>query len=148
MGGGDHADGIALVIPGELLADMHLCGGGKVRGFRSQRQRIFTLSVGEPGACAVVHHDVPLIPAALIVLVKDAADHHERFVSVFALGIDLDGRAVRREIGNLADFFQVHIGADEDAFTVFANGLHAAGPAKNDLSAAVRTIGSWLGHRE
>jgi len=147
MGGGDHADGIALVIPGELLPDMHLCSSGKVRRFRSQRQRIFALRVGEPGACAVVHHGVPLIPAALIVLIKDAADHNKRFVTVLAFGIDLNRRAVRREIGDLADFPQVHIRADEDAFAIFANGLDATGPAKNDLGTAVGTVSDGLAHR-
>src|SRR5260370_25099864 len=148
MCGRDHAHDIALIAPGELLADVDLRGGGKIRRFRSQRQRVFTLRVGAPCACAVVHHDVPLIPAALIVFIKDAANHNERLVAVFAFGIDLNGRAVRREIGDLAYFFQVHILADEHTFSKFAYGLHAAGPAKNDLGTTVRTIGNWLGHRE
>jgi hypothetical protein len=91
---------------------------------------------------------VPLIPAALIVFIKDAANNNERLAAVFAFGIDLNGRAVRREIGDLADSFQVYIRADEDAFAEFAYGLYAAGPAKNDLGAAVRTVGNWLSHLE
>src|SRR5260370_5867177 len=148
MCGSDHAHDIALIAGGELVADVELRGGGKIGGVRSQRQGVFTLGVGEPCACAVVHHDVPLVPAALIVFIKDAANHNERLAAVLAFGIDLNGRAVRREIGDLADLFQVHIRADEDALAKFANGLHAAGPAKNDLGTAVRTVGNGLSHCE
>src|SRR2546429_3614933 len=36
----------------------------------SDLKRVFTLRVREPCACAVVHHDVPLVPAALIVRIR------------------------------------------------------------------------------
>ena len=91
MRGRDYADGIALVAPGELLAHVDLGNGGKVLRLRRPRQRVFTLRVGEPCARAVVHHDVPLVPAALIVFIKDAANHNEGLVAVFAFGIDLNG---------------------------------------------------------
>ena len=48
----------------------------------------------------------------------------------------------------MTDFLQVDIRAHENAFAVFADRLHAAGPAKNNLRATVRTIGSRLRHRE
>jgi hypothetical protein len=144
----DDTHGVALVAPGELLADVELGGGGKIRRFRREGKRVFTLRVGEPGAGAVVHHDVPLVPATLIVLIKNSANHNKRLVAVLAFGIDLNGRTVGWEIGDLADFFQVHVGADEDALAKIADGLHAAGPAKNNLGAAVGTVGDGLGHRE
>ncbi len=145
--GRDHAYGVALIVPGELLAHLDLRRSRKNRRLGRQRESVFILRVREPSACAVVHHDVPLVPTALIVLIKDAADHNKRLVAVLALGIDLNRRAVRREIGNLADSFQVHIGADEDALAVFTNGLDVAGPAKHDLGAAVGTVGDGLAHR-
>src|SRR5204862_7615413 len=67
MRGRDDGHSIGLVVPSELLADMNLGWGGKILRFRRGRERVFALSVRQPGACAVLHHDVPLIPAALIV---------------------------------------------------------------------------------
>ena len=83
---------------------------------------------------------MPLVPAALLVFVNDAADDHECFVVVVAFGADLDGRAVRRQIGHLADFFQIDVGAHQDGLAVLADGLHAAGPAEDNLRAAVGTV--------
>src|SRR4029077_9373612 len=40
------------------------------------------------------------------------------------------------------------IRADKDALAKFTNGLHAAGPVKNDFGAAIRAVCNRLGHRE
>src|SRR5690349_24573671 len=94
MSGSDHADGVGLIVPSELLADANLGGGREILSFGRERHGIFTLRIRDPSACAVVHHVVPLIPAAMIVLVKDTANHPERFVTILVFGVKLNRRNV------------------------------------------------------
>src|SRR5260370_3866328 len=67
---------VGLAAPCELLAHADLRGRRKIWRLRGERHGIFTLRIRKPGARAIVHHDVPFVPAALIVLIKDAADHN------------------------------------------------------------------------
>jgi len=146
---GDGGDDVSFTVPCVSLLDLNLRRGGRClrRHFRSERDREFVLRVGEPGATAVIHHDVPFIPAALLVFIQDSAGDDECFVFVDAFGIELNRRAVWRQVGDLADFFDVHIGTDEDAFAVGTDSLHAAGPLKSNLGSAVRAIRDGLRHR-
>src|SRR6476646_9317221 len=104
------------------------------------------MRIGEPGARAVVHGDVPLVPAALVVLVQNTSNDDERFVAINAFRVELNRRTVRREIGHLADLFEIDVGAHQYAFAVRTNRLNTAGPFENNLRAAVGTVRDGLGH--
>src|SRR5262249_35559643 len=149
MRDGDCSDDVSFAIPGVLLLDLNLSGARQRlrRNFCGEQYGEFVLRVGKPRAAAVVHDDVPLVPAALLVLIEDAAGDDERFIFVDALGVELDRRAVGWEVSDLADFFYVNVGANEDAFAVGANGLHAARPLKCNFGAAVWAVGDGLRHR-
>ena len=145
----DRGDHVSFTVPVVLLIDLNLIGRRQRlrRNFRRERDRKFVLRVGEPRAAAIVHHDVPFVPATLFIFVKNAAGHDESFVFVDAFGVELDRRTIGREVGDLADFFDVDIGANEDALAILADGLHAAGPLKRDFGAAIRAIRDGLRHR-
>ena len=82
---------------------------------------------------------MPFVPVALLVVVNDSPNRRECFVVVCPFGSDLNGRTIRRQVGNLSDFLQIDISAHQDGFAVLANSLHAARPAKNNLCATIRT---------
>jgi hypothetical protein len=57
---------------------------------------------------------VPLVPGALLVLVDDAAGDSEGVAFESAGGADLDGRAVERQIGDLAYLAEIDVVPDEN----------------------------------
>src|SRR5580698_7802917 len=93
MSDGDRGDDIRLTVPYVLLIDLNLCGARKgLRWhFRWERDGELVLCVREPRAAAIVHDDVPFVPAALFVFIQDAAGDDERFVFVNTFGVELNG---------------------------------------------------------
>src|SRR5206468_4284003 len=90
-------------VPRELVADDILAGGRQsARRVTEEGHVVFQLRVGKPTAAPVVEDQVPLVPAALLVLVEDPAHHHERLAAVNAFGGDLDGRTVGGQVRDLA----------------------------------------------
>src|SRR4029077_1569687 len=142
----NHGQGVSLIVPGILLADLDLCGGWQTGGIAGERDRIFVLGIGEPGARAIIHGDMPLVPAALGVLIENAADGHEVFIAIYAFRMELDRRTVRREVGHLADFLEIDVRAHENAFAILTNRLNAAGPLEDNLCAAIGTVRDGLSH--
>src|SRR5262249_52188255 len=72
---GDSADYVGVSVPGILLANAALswqlaagCGEG---------YSVVVLSIGKPAARAVVHHQMPFVPVALIVFINDSANGYE-----------------------------------------------------------------------
>src|SRR5215813_1587421 len=99
------ADSVGVPIPGILLADaapirQFAAGSGEGYG-------VVVLSIGKPAAGAIVHHQMPFIPVALIVFINDSANRDERVRAVNALSSDLNGGTVRRQIRDLTDFLKV-----------------------------------------
>src|SRR5579871_2954289 len=90
---------------------------------------------------------MPLVPRSQIVFIEDPSNGNERLMVVLSLGADLERGTVRRQIGHLPDFFEIDVGADEDGFAIFADGLHAARPSEHNFRTAVRTNARRLGHR-
>src|SRR5258705_304231 len=102
--GGRHIIGPAPLKT--IAADDRLARRQRTRG-SLEGHVILELSVGKPSALAVVENDVPLVPAALFVFVEDAPHHHERLAGVDAFARDLEGRAVRRQVGDLSYALEV-----------------------------------------
>src|SRR5271156_6093644 len=89
---------------------------------------------------------MPFVPCSLIVFINNPSNGHEGLAIVDALCANLNGRAVRRQIGNLAYLLQIDIGSNQNRLAVLADGLHAARPAKDNLCPAVRAIRARLSH--
>src|ERR1700745_1357800 len=90
---------------------------------------------------------MPFVPRSQFVLVDDPADGDEALAVVDPFRANLNWRTVRRQIRALPHFLEIHIGADENGFAVFARRLHAARPAERNLCAAIRTTPRGLRHR-
>ena len=108
---------------------------------------VVELRVRQPAARAVLEGQVPLVPRARVVLVDDAARHGERIVFETTRGTELDGRWIGGELGDLADFAQIQIPANEHRSAVRADRLHGSGPPELDRRAAVRARCPWCGHQ-
>src|SRR5580698_9580814 len=93
MSDGDRGDDIRLTVPYVLLIDLNLCGARKgLRWhFHWERHGELILRVREPRAAAIVHDDMPFVPAALFVFIQDAAGDDERLIFVNTFGVELNG---------------------------------------------------------
>src|SRR5580704_9803849 len=139
--------GVTLVVPRVLLAYFDLCRSRQASRAAEERDGEFILGIGKPGARAIIHHDVPLVPSSLVVLIENAANHDERFIAIDAFRIELNRRTVRRKIGYLTDFLEVDVRAHQNALAILANRLNAAGPLEDNFCAAIGTVRDGLSHR-
>jgi len=139
----DRGHRVSLVVPSVVLSYFAL--GRQFPPRRREGHDVLILRIRKPGA-AVIHHQMPFVPCSLIVFIDDAPYCYEGLAIVDALGANLNRRTVRRQIRNLADFLQVDIGSNQDRLAVFADSLHAARPAKDNLRPAVRAVRGGLSH--
>src|SRR5262249_14346880 len=95
---------------------------------------------------ATFEHDAPLVPRALLPLVRNPAGDDERLVAIAPFGVELNRRGVRRQIRNDADVLQIDVGPNDDRAAVLADRLHAARPLVSDRRAAVRAAGGPARH--
>src|SRR3954463_1944237 len=139
-------DGERRVVPDEPSPErsLRLRRNLEAAGEKGHGERI--LRIREPAISAAVQHDAPLVPAALFVLIDDAAGHDESLVAVATLRRQLNRRGVIGQVGDLPNLLHVDIGADDDRMAVLADGLDAARPSIDQRRAAVGTAGGTASH--
>src|ERR1700704_6692230 len=89
---------------------------------------------------------MPLVPSAQLVLINNPPDHYERLARECAFTGDLQRRAVRRKIRDLAHLLQIHVTAHQYRAAILARGLNGARPEELNGRAAVWTVGDSLAH--
>src|SRR5690242_10664856 len=89
---------------------------------------------------------MPLAPVATAVFVDDAADDDERIFVEAAFGAELDARHRRRDVADVADAREIHVGPHEHRSTRWTIRLHGARPSERDGRAAVRAVRGPCAH--
>ena len=111
---------------------------GSAAGVARRRDRVLGLGVRQPPALAVRKDQMPLVPAAVVVFVDDAADDGEGPSFQAAFGANLNRRAVGRQVADFAERFEVDVVAHDHGLAVGTDRLDRTRPPELDRRAAVR----------
>src|SRR5437868_4102807 len=135
------------------LSDTQACRVRDVwRAPHLARHGVFGKGVAQPGARIVGEPDVPLVPAATVILVDDSPNHDKWRSLVASLGAELNGGAGRRQVRYDANAPEVDVMPNENRPTEGTRRLDRARPAKGEFATTVGTgcldgqgLGSGLG---
>src|SRR5437868_2609653 len=128
------------------LSDTQLCRVRDVwRAPHLARHGVLGKGVAQPRARIVGEPDVPLVPAAAVILVDDSPNHGKWRSLVASLGAELNSGAGRRHVRYDADAPEVDVMPNENRATEGTRRLDRARPAKGDFATTVGT-GCLDGH--